>query len=127
MKHNPDSLSGRNIRQSLYYFRKKGKLTYKQAVNKTLIGARSRAKQRGIEFDISLEDVIINTICPVLGIKLGHEGSRDNTLSLDRVDPSLGYVKGNVRIISHLANRWKNNMTLEDAKLLVSNWNKFSA
>jgi hypothetical protein len=32
-------------------------------------------------------------------------------MSLDRIDPVLGYVQGNIAVISHLANTLKNNCT----------------
>lgn len=47
-------------------------------------------------------------------------GGRHNSPSLDRRDPSLGYVKGNVGVISDRANLLKSNMTLEELKKLVS-------
>ena len=35
--------------------------------------------------------------------------------------PELGYIKGNVWVISNKANRIKNNATLEELRLLVKN------
>lgn len=50
--------------------------------------------------------------CAALGIPLEFGGSRrDNTASIDRIVPQLGYTQGNVRWLSWLANRIKNNCT----------------
>lgn len=82
--------------------------------------AKQRAKQRGIEFTISPEDIQIPDSCPVLGMPLrlgvgqsGRQGGNPNSPSLDRIDPSRGYVKGNIRVISHLANSMKGAATRE--------------
>jgi hypothetical protein len=41
-----------------------------------------------------------------------NEGGRaEDTPALDRVDPKLGYIKGNVRFISTLANMMKSSAT----------------
>lgn len=79
-------------------------------------GARRRARTRGIEFDIELEDVCIPEVCPVLGISLVPSvGSpKDNSPSLDRIDPSKGYIKGNVAVVSYRLNRLKNSFTPEE-------------
>jgi hypothetical protein len=79
-----------------------------------LRNARSRSKEMGIPSDLALEDIVIPERCPVLGIPL-LPGSRDTEYrfrnpgspTVDRIRPELGYVKGNVKIISWLANRIK--------------------
>ena len=54
-------------------------------------------------------------VCPVLGIELdwGMNGNQPNSPSLDRIDPTKGYVKGNVMMMSALANRMKQDATLK--------------
>jgi hypothetical protein len=75
-----------------------------------LNAARTRAKESGLEFDLTLDDLEIPDICPVLGIPLsigglGEKWNRtDGSPSIDRTNPALGYVKGNVKVISWLAN-----------------------
>lgn len=64
--------------------------------------AKSRATTKNIPFNITVEDIgLIPETCPILGIELksGARGSV-NSPSLDRRIPSLGYVKGNVWVIS---------------------------
>lgn len=86
-----------------------------------VLAAKGRANRQGVPFDLSTEDIIFPEFCPILGIPLiSKEGGRtDNTPSLDRVIPSKGYVKGNVRIISWRANRLKNDASLEELIKIV--------
>lgn len=78
-------------------------------------GARVRAHKNNIPFDIELEDIVVTKYCPILEIEMirNEECADYNSLSLDRIIPSLGYVKGNVRVISRLANTMKQNATPE--------------
>lgn len=80
---------------------------------------QNTAKQIGIEFTITMEDLEWPTHCPILGIELDYfpEGGRqENSVSFDRYDPTKGYIPGNVYICSWRANRIKNNGTLEEHK-----------
>lgn len=86
---------------------------------------RCRAKNNGVPFDLTLEDLDIPTECPVLGIPLNDKwGSPNgaqastNTPSVDRLIPEMGYVKGNTRVISNRANRIKTDATVEEIGLL---------
>lgn len=84
--------------------------------------ARERAKKKKVKFDLSVSDIPLpSEFCPVLGIKLsrGITTRCDNSPSLDRIIPKLGYVKGNIRVISHRANYLKSNSTIHELKLLV--------
>jgi hypothetical protein len=91
----------------------------KNPVAALLYAARDRAPKLGIQVDIELSDVVVPAVCPVFGtpFEVGH---RDRAASLDRTDPSKGYVKGNVRVISFRANRLKSNATLQELKALVA-------
>jgi hypothetical protein len=71
---------------------------------------RTRAKRSGLAFNLEPADVVIPLACPVFGFKL-NDGKRDHSASVDRKDCTVGYVKGNVRVISNLANRMKTNAT----------------
>ena len=83
--------------------------------------ARARAKKKGLLFSIKEADIVIPECCPVLGIELRPtDGSvSDSSPTLDRLDSSLGYIPGNVRVISHKANRLKSDMTLDEVKKLL--------
>jgi len=67
-----------------------------------------------------------NGVCPLTGWKLElprnstYWGTKDNKIkraSLDRIDSDKGYVKGNIRFISVMANYCKNEFTDEDVIL----------
>lgn len=88
-----------------------------------LKAARHRAKVKGIEFSITVSDIKIPAICPVLGMKLKARSARgpiDCSPSLDRIDSSKGYVPGNVAVISFRANALKRDATLDELKKLVA-------
>jgi hypothetical protein len=93
----------------------------KNRISTMLTAAKTRAKQKGLPFDITGDDLVIPEICPVLGIpiKIGVGKCTPNSPSLDRFNSELGYVKGNVRIISHKANTIKSNATLSELKLVL--------
>lgn len=46
-------------------------------------------------------------------------GGKENSPSIDRIQNDLGYVPGNIGVISMLANRIKSSLTLEQAEKLV--------
>ena len=102
----------------------KRKIYRSRNVNTTLLsGAKSRANRKGLEFNLEIDDIIIPEKCPVFGVPLERaEGGcpDDNSPTLDRLDSSKGYVKGNVQVISWKANRLKSNGTLEDFRAIVS-------
>jgi hypothetical protein len=78
--------------------------------------ARQRAKKSGIPFAITEEDIKIGTRCPVMDVP--YETGKDHVPhphapSLDRIDPRLGYVPGNVVVISRMANTIKHDASVE--------------
>ena len=86
--------------------------------------AKHRAKKKGIPFTISMDDIIIPTLCPLLEIPIlldtGDKHSPNNP-SLDRIkcDPAIGYVSGNIQVISSRANWLKADASIEELELLV--------
>jgi hypothetical protein len=99
-----------------------------EQTNKMFNQARIRAKNKNLPFDLDLEFIrsLITSHCPIFNLPLEWslcrsklKGPLDNSPSLDRIDPSKGYVKGNVWIISQKANRIKNNATHEELKLVT--------
>jgi hypothetical protein len=75
--------------------------------------AKKRAEDRNLPFNIIKQDIADawpkDDYCPALRIPLrirrGNKGPTDNSPSLDRVIPHLGYVKGNIAVVSRLANQ----------------------
>lgn len=93
-------------------------------------GARRRAKERGIPFSISAEDVVVPDKCPVLGLTLeisGGNHASELSPTLDRIENVLGYVKGNVLVISWRANRLKSNATIEELQLIAAFYSALAA
>ena len=66
-------------------------------------------KKRGLEFNLSLENVVFPDVCPILNIKLEHGNKNWQTSpSIDRIDNSKGYTLDNIIVVSTLANSIKN-------------------
>lgn len=85
-----------------------------------LHNAKRRAKAKGIPFNLTLNDIEIPEVCPVLGMRLASnwEGNRptDQSPTLDRIIPELGYTRGNVVVVSNRANRVKSNATVGELR-----------
>lgn len=84
-----------------------------RVVRNMVRAAKARAAKAGVPFNITPEDITIPYECPVLGIPIivGSDKASDNSPSLDRVLPRMGYVRGNILVISNRANRIKNDAT----------------
>jgi len=84
--------------------------------------AKKRARKSGVPFNIRAEHITIPDRCPLLGIALQRaSGFREaGSPSLDRVRPELGYVPGNVWVISYRANQIKNDATLHELRAIVA-------
>ena len=96
-------------------------------ITRMFMNAKSRAKQAKIEFKLIPEDVPIPEFCPLLGVKLvlGKADSYEFAPSIDRIDSTKGYIKGNVKVVSLLANRMKNNATKEQCIAFSNNIIKY--
>ena len=90
-------------------------------------GARARAIENGLEFNLKTYKDLpkIPKYCPILktpfkvgALKGSNGGGTDNSPSLDRIDNSKGYIKGNVQIISRKANQMKSNANFEEIEML---------
>ena len=81
---------------------------------------KNSAKRDGVPFTINIEDIEFPKHCPVFGIKLlyGAYGKNPRAASFDRTNPKLGYIKGNVKIISMRANWIKSNASPQELILL---------
>lgn len=74
--------------------------------------AKDRARKRNIPFNIVVADITIPERCPVFDepmVRMGRYAP-----SLDRIDPTLGYTKENIQVISRKANLMKNDATREE-------------
>jgi hypothetical protein len=111
-----------------HYYRNKDSILIKKRAFKLsspeeyiLKGTSSRAKERGIHFDLDINDIVIPEVCPVFKtpLRFSEIGRESTTPSIDRVDNNLGYTKTNIRIISWRANRLKNNLTIKEVRALL--------
>ncbi len=88
-----------------------------------LLQIRQRSRQNGIEFDITIEDLLAIKVdvCPALGLTLNYSntGKRlPETATVDRVDCSKGYTKSNIMILSWRANNLKRDASPDELKRL---------
>jgi len=75
-------------------------------------GAKQRAKDRGLIFDLEKSDIVIPEQCPILHVPFKRKTQYAATL--DRIDPAKGYTKDNVWVISKKANVMKNDATKDE-------------
>jgi hypothetical protein len=83
--------------------------------------AKQRCKKSGVVCTITEADITIPEFCPILGVKLefGDMDTRNNSPSLDRIRPELGYIAGNVAVVSYRANRIKNEGSADEHRRIA--------
>lgn len=105
-----------------------------------LMRLRSKSKKLNLPFDLTIDDLVIPSHCPILGMPLAFgmkkiseyrnkkQGVPMDSPSVDRIIPELGYVKDNIVIVSYRANLIKTNASVDELtkvadfyKMLVSN------
>lgn len=99
-----------------------GQVKYRkeQPLRYLITSGRRRAKKRGIDFSISIDDLTMPTHCPLLGVPIDpFSGNIDFHPSLDRLDNTKGYVPGNVAVVSHRANRIKSDSTHSELLMMA--------
>jgi hypothetical protein len=109
-------------------FQKSGRITGRhqdalsKAHSKFFTTKKNNAKYGKWKWDISIHDIEFPVVCPMLGIVINwfSVGGRDESSpSLDRLNSSIGYVKGNVVVCSWRANRLKNNGTAAELRRIA--------
>jgi hypothetical protein len=95
-------------------------------LNIMLYSAKARAKKTGREFTITAADLTLPAHCPCCTAKIDYnyvpESGKRNPFSpsIDRIDPMVGYISGNVEIICHSCNRLKNSGTILDFERILN-------
>ena len=79
-----------------------------------------------VDPNLKPEDIIVNEYCPFFNVKLDYRSGKNISLtkynySIDRIDNSKMYTKGNIWVISRFANTIKNDSTLFELKTFSVN------
>jgi hypothetical protein len=89
---------------------------------------KAKKSQRGhvmVDPNLKPEDIIVNEYCPFFNTKIDFTskkgGLTKNKYSIDRIDNSKMYMKGNIWVISRFANAMKNDSTLHELKTFSVN------
>lgn len=123
---NPD-VSGKA--QRTYLDKNKGTVPFIQ--RNMLTRAKRRAKSGNYPFTITLGDIKAvwptDDRCPVFGVEFDLSGNElQRTASLDKINPKLGYIKGNIVVVSFRANSIKQDSTLDELKVLLEYYTRIS-
>lgn len=95
---------------------------YANRERQILHNIRRRARLKSLPFDLEVEDIMSPEVCPILGLTLERSfgrGHQRNSPSVDKIRPELGYVKGNVQVISQKANTMKADATPEELRMFA--------
>lgn len=124
-KNNPDKVAAQ---QNRWYTghkeaqKARGRAWYeKNLARAMLLRVQERAGRLGLPFDLELSDIVIPSHCPALGIpiQIGSGKTQPASPTIDRIKPALGYVRGNVCVISHRANTIKSDATADEVRLVA--------
>lgn len=77
-----------------------------------------------IPCDLEASDLLVPAHCPVFGYRMRWE-SFWRRPTVDRIDNSKGYVKGNVVIVSQRANQLKNDSTLDELRAIIKFYQQY--
>lgn len=111
-------------KENITEIKQKEKRRYKtNCIDYILRNIKKKCIDKNIPYTITKEDIIIPEKCPILGIDIivGSESLWENSPSIDRLVPELGYTKENVRIISRRANTIKNCGTAAEHRM-IADW-----
>lgn len=87
-------------------------------------GAKNRASKKGLEFNLTIESLVElwnkqNGKCAITGIQMTHtilEGKIKTNLSIDKINPTLGYTINNIQMICNIVNVMKSDMDMKELK-----------
>jgi hypothetical protein len=84
-----------------------------------LLNAKKSAAKRNQEFSLTIKDIADcwneqQEICAYSGRKMTLFPSQLNTVSIERINSSVGYTKDNTILVCHAVNRMKSNFEFDD-------------
>jgi hypothetical protein len=96
-----------------------GEAKLKKCLRHRLLGARDRAIKQNISFSLDLESIIDlwyaqNGMCALSGLPMTFElkqGRVPTNVSIDKIDRTLGYIKGNIQLVCMACNQIKSDLT----------------
>jgi len=108
--------------QLVYYkeYRETNRETYIRS--RLICGARERSRRKKLEFNLDyewLDNHLKSNKCPITHMEFNYEPNSPQMPSVDRIDPSKGYIKDNCRIVCIIYNFAKNMWTDKDVMILA--------
>jgi len=112
-------------------YRNKNKGTIPYVQRAMISRAKIRAAKQGYPFSIAVKDIQDvwpkDNTCPVLGIPFDISGTDiQRCASLDKIVPELGYVPGNILVISYRANSIKQDATISELSMVLEYFSRLS-
>ena len=88
-----------------------------------LRNAKRRITKNGHELFLNVDDVVElwekqSGVCAYSGREMTFSSKSLNTMSLERIDSSIGYTKENTILVCNAINRMKSNFELEDFRAM---------
>lgn len=106
----------------------RGRSEIEQWAKDRITAKKSESKVRGYVVDLNPEDLIEvyppDGLCPIFRTPMPLRAPLGNkeAASIDRINPNMGYVKGNVRIISRQANVIKSNCSNPEVFMRIAQY-----
>lgn len=121
---NREERKNRKSKIKEYHAEKYKTLNDKEYILKNI---RANASRKGETTDITIDDIpTIPSFCPIFGIPISVKNkNRNNAISVDRIDNTKGYVKGNIVLVSFKANVCKNSLSIDEIEKLYLFYKQF--
>jgi len=86
--------------------------------------ARNRAIKKGLKFNLTIEYLLTlwnmqEGKCALTSLQMTHtilEGKIKTNVSIDKINPKLGYTKNNIQLVCNIINIMKSNMSIKELK-----------
>ena len=87
---------------------------------------RKKIGRTNMMYNITIEHIMALKVkqknkCIYSGVELIWKQNHPNTVSIDRIDSSLGYISSNIQLVTKQINAAKSNMSDEEFKTLIYN------